>query len=621
MSTAVRRRRIGLAIGGALLLTLVVLALLAIPLLGVRADAETARTELVAAADALRDGDVETAAERITKARSSADDADERANGFGADVWRLVPVAGGAVADMRNLVSALDDATAVAEIGVEVYASVSGEDATLFQDERIDLPTLATVLDAVEAAAPRLRDAEAALEAVDGTTPFVGEAVSDARADALERVAPVADTLDVLESLVPVLPDALGASGERRYVVAMLNQAEMRYSGGTPLALSIMTARDGAIDLVQRADISLGGQYQWKAVRGNNRFHRDGPQRLGNATFAPSWSVSGEELLRAWKAATGQRAHGVVAVDVEALARLIKITGPLEIPGYGRFTGDNLVERLIGSYDRYTPEEHDAMNATLIPAFHDRLFSNDELVEKLQSLKASADGRHFALYFRDRDFQDAIKDIGLGGQLAPSEEGPLGVFTQNTVASKVDFWHRHTLTYDIKLSEDGTATGHMTLRVHNDTPPYADEGQDPREGYRTRWANMTVAFFMPKGAEVPRATVQGRELVPHVGKFRGRSFFYRHMMLRPGATGEVTADFRLPDAVTVADDGTLSYRLTLEPHPLVNPQTVRVSVRLPEGYAATSLPEGWSRTGDGELKYSVDALDETPSWEIVAAPR
>ena len=48
-----------------------------------------------------------------------------------------------------------------------------------------------------------------------------------------------------------------------------------------------------------------------------------------NATFSPYWSHSGEELLRAWEARFGQKADGVVAVDLQALARLMALTGPV----------------------------------------------------------------------------------------------------------------------------------------------------------------------------------------------------------------------------------------------------------------------------------------------------
>jgi hypothetical protein len=91
---------------------------------------------------------------------------------------------------------------------------------------------------------------------------------------------------------------------------------------------------------------------RWSKVPGNY-FHYPGPIRVLNSTFAPSWSVSGEELLRGWDAATGDRYDGVVAVDMVAISRLFAVTGGITVPGHGRLTADNFVEKTVGSYDDY----------------------------------------------------------------------------------------------------------------------------------------------------------------------------------------------------------------------------------------------------------------------------
>ena len=52
--------------------------------------------------------------------------------------------------------------------------------------------------------------------------------------------------------------------------------------------------------------------------------------------MAPSWPIAGEEPLNAWRSLRGRNMSGLVAVDVIALARLSEITGPMEVPGYGR---------------------------------------------------------------------------------------------------------------------------------------------------------------------------------------------------------------------------------------------------------------------------------------------
>ena len=89
----------------------------------------------------------------------------------------------------------------------------------------------------------------------------------------------------------------------------------------------------------------------WRKVQGNP-FHR-GPIRVALGGMAPSWPIAGEETLNAWRSLRGRNMSGLVAVDVIALARLSEITGPMEVPGYGRVDSTNLVETLVGSYDDY----------------------------------------------------------------------------------------------------------------------------------------------------------------------------------------------------------------------------------------------------------------------------
>ena len=137
---------------------LVGLGLLARPLSQVQPEAELARGELGAAEDALRGQDLDGAKAHIARAREHVDAASSRLNGFGADVWRLVPVAGGAVTDARHLVNALDQATSVAEIGTDVYPDVMMND-TLVQDGRVDLEQLDQILASVKQAGLHLRAA------------------------------------------------------------------------------------------------------------------------------------------------------------------------------------------------------------------------------------------------------------------------------------------------------------------------------------------------------------------------------------------------------------------------------------------------------------------------------
>ena len=91
-------------------------------------------------------------------------------------MWRWVPVAGGAVKDVRHLVGALDEATSMAEIGTEVYPDLMQSDS-LVQNTQVDLDQLDAILDELNRPGQHLRAASDDLDAVDGSTPFVGDKI------------------------------------------------------------------------------------------------------------------------------------------------------------------------------------------------------------------------------------------------------------------------------------------------------------------------------------------------------------------------------------------------------------------------------------------------------------
>ena len=613
-------RRLWVA-GGLLVLTVVLLALLVLPLLSVKSDAEAAKAELTAALDALSRDDHAAASEHVASARAHVDAASDDATGFSGDLLSHLPFAGTAVADVRHLVDALDDAVSLGEIGVDVYPSVAGKQATLFRGERLDLATLATVIGSVREAGGHLEDADASLDKVSGSTPLIGDTITANRDLAAAEVAPMADAYARVEPMLDDLPAMLGANGERTYLIAMLNPAELRYSGGATLAFAPMTWDAGRLELGESIDLNsnprLYDPITWPNVRGNT-FHGDSAIRMRNATFAPSWSVAGEELLRAWKSATGVDYDGVLAVDVVTLAALFGATGPVDVPGLGELTGDNLVETLIASYDDFYPDPsaQDELTAGIIPAFKDKLLGGGDYVTKGRVLKQAADGRHFALYFREPDVQDGIAAVGLDGDLAEPDGDYLGVFTQNTNGSKVDYYQRRSVTDEITLDADGDAHHQLEVELHNDTPPYTAPVPDPRSWYFTRWAGVFLSVFVPDGAQVDRASFGGQPWDGRLRNFREHDYLVDGKLMAPASRTQFTASYRVPAAAS-AGAGQLAYRLSLDPQGLVIPQQLDLTVRLPEGYTATSVPEGWTVDGT-TLSFTTDALVASQEWEIVA---
>lgn len=592
----------------------VAMAVLAQPLLSARHEATQAQSDLQAAKAALSAKDLPTARADIRSARAHVDAANAHAHGFGANVWSAVPVAGGAVDDARHLIDALTETTSVAETGVKVYPMISGNGSQLVRGQRIDMGVLRTVVAQTAAIGDHLDSALADINEVKGTTPFVGDSATRARDTALSYLLPVKKSYDKAGPLVKSLPSIVGAQGPKTYLLAMLNPAELRYSGGGALSFTTMRFDHGVATFggsVNNDDIHAQGAYQrWKPVPGNV-FHQPGPTRVTNATLSPWWSVSGEELLRGYQQAyPAQHLDGVIGIDLQALAQVFQITGPVELAHFGTITADNLVRTLAGSYGDFESflVRHQ-LNAELVPAFRQKFFEGGQMSDKLKALVDSAQGRHFFTFFRNARVEHRFSRVGLSGDLSPTNHDYVGVFTQNLNGSKVDYWQQRSVDSRVRLHPNGSASVHLQVTVTNGSPPYVLPIPDPKSGYTTRYLGTALGVFLPHHARLGAVTVDGAPYhptvrIPRVAGVHNRRYFARSMMLDSGQSSTVEVTYRVPNAAQLSSASAMTYKLDVDPQDLVVPETLKVSLSWPSGWAPTSaLPAGWQSTGSHTAGY------------------
>lgn len=602
---------------------MVVLALLAVPFLRAPSHAQTARAELEAAKAALSSGDFATAADAVERARHHADEVQDAMQGAGGDIWARVPVLGGPVSDARHLGDALDHLTSVAEVAVEAWPQVNGDRSTLLSDGRVHLPTLERLSDQVATVSDELAAASADLDQVEADSVVGGRRLADVRDEAMGLVTPARDGIDALAPVIDTLPGLLGSENERKFVIAMLNPSELRYSGGAVLALSLLTTENGRFDVSPAFDSAESPAffrpYYWLKVKGNP-FHR-GRQSVQTATYAPSWPVSGNELLNAFRSLRGRPGAGVIALDTVALGRLLEFTGPLEVPGYPTLTSENFVFETVGNYDAHPdPIERRGLNKALAPAFTGALLEPVDAVEKLMAIHELAQARHFAVYFRDPVPQKAFADLGLAGDLPDTEHDYIGVFTQNTNISKADYWQRRSVTSKVMLRANGSARVRMRIAIHNDSPPPAPGAYEQRgQSYTTRWNGMSVAAFLPMGADLLSARLDGNAVPFTPRQYFGRPFVRRTIDFPPQSRRTYALVYDVPAAAVVGDDGELTYRLDATPQGMVDPQALKVSVQWPKGYDVDELPEGWTRSGPGRAAYDNPGLVTQPSFSITGS--
>jgi hypothetical protein len=226
------------------------------------------------------------------------------------------------------------------------------------------------------------------------------------------------------------------------------------------------------------------------------------------------------------------------------------------------------------------------------------------------------------VYSRDVRTEEGIVNGGVGGNLSSTSHDYLGVFTQNVNGSKADYWQRRRVSSHVQLYPDGTARERAVIRVGNPAPPYKLPTTDPRAGYVTRWLGFSVATFLPRETTVKSFSVDGRELAhpnvvtPTVPTVYNRPYLLHTMMLAPDKTARLVARYRAQGVADVAADGDLLYHLDMDPQGLVNAQTNRVTLRIPDGYHFGTLPVGWSQTSSSEAVLGPMALTRSMTWSV-----
>ncbi len=613
VSSPPRRRRFrrGRVIGLLLLLLVLVvvaLAVAAIPLLHARSEAKAAEGDLSEAHTALSAHQLGTARQAVSAAESHISSAQHDANGFGGDVWSHVPVFGSAVTDARHLVDALDEATQVASLGVKAYSGATGPHSKLITGSTVDLPALEKLSATVSSIGPHLTAAQADVASIKANAPFLGSKIGTLRDEASSQLTSAQNSYQTFQPLLQQMPKVLGADGPRQYLIAMMNPSEQRYSGGATLTMSMLHFSQGKISFGQSYSVAEVEHLQpflhWPRVHGNTLLSKS-DRRLTAATFSPWWQVSGEELSRAWQAQTGQRPNGVFAIDLQALAGLFRLTGPVQVPGYGQLTADNLVSTLAGSYSQFQdPVQRHALNLAIIPAFRSRFMSGGKFVQKGQLLRTEAEARHVALYFRDRGAEKAFAGLGFSGNLSTTPQDYIGVFSQNLNGSKTDYYQHRVVSSEVHLRADGSAADHLHVTITNAAAPYSLPGLDPQTGYATSWLGASIGVFLPNHPVVGRVAANGKPFKAHLHKTQvpfvhNRPYFHHGIMLDAGQSATIDARYVVPQAAVVNSDGTMTYRLDVDPQDLVVPETLRVAITWPQGWSPTSLPSGWHSTSGG----------------------
>lgn len=419
---------------------------------------------------------------------------------------------------------------------------------------------------------------------------------------------PLEDALTILS----IVPQLLGADGERSYLLVAQNNQELRPTGGFISGAGLLQLESGKI-----TDLSFSDSYTVDdlaqphppAPAPLRRLMKAGMLLLRDANWWPDFPTSARAIADLYRQDQGQRVDAVVAVDLSMLNLLLQATGPIDVPGYEKqVTSANLQEMMMSYWQapRTSAPGKEGTDwwlhrkdfaADLLSALLPHLMQQatlEDLTTLAQSTGKALDERHLLIYSQVPETQSILNAMGWDGALRPYSGDYLMVVDSNVGFNKVNPNIEQTIDYQVEWKGEGGITATLTLGyrhlVQKPMPAcihesrYGDSYQDLLE--RCYWDYLRV--YVPEGSEVLQ--VLGADGDVEVYEEAGRTVVATSFLLETGQARQIQLTYRpnLPSA-------TSPYGLLVQKQPGTDAVPLRVHVVLPGDVRPTAIsPLGWN---------------------------
>jgi hypothetical protein len=285
--------------------------------------------------------------------------------------------------------------------------------------------------------------------------------------------------LDEFDRLVPVLHEVLGGSGARTYLIEQVNPAELRAGGGFIGTYSLVRADQGTLTLIKSGSASelanprpLPGQPGF--IPQPSPYHEVIPDiswSFLDSNIFPDFSSNAKAALGFVQPRLGTNIDGVISIDYNAVAKMLELTGPLLVPGYG-LTVDassfipQIIQRDIGDSSHY------AIVSALARPLMERVSTlpPDRWPALIGALNVLAAERHLQVYLNNDLAEKEIDRVGWSGSVNPiGAQDYMMEVESNYGGSKANYWvSRH---YTVVLTRAGPWLHHkVTIDLVNATP-------------------------------------------------------------------------------------------------------------------------------------------------------
>jgi hypothetical protein len=325
-----------------------------------------------------------------------------------------------------------------------------------------------------------------------------------------------------------------------------------------------------------------------------NQYGGAGKWRSMNIT--PDFPTASRAALAGWQVLQGETLDGVIAADPFALESILRVTGPTYVPSLDRTLGARNVVRYVTNeaYGRFESAgaRKEVLGDAAEAALARLLTMQGSASERLRAISDAAGAGHLKVYVTEPSMQRALQRTGAGGALQAIPPGDLlAVYVNNGSASKIDFYIRRRVDYEVRLGGSLEAFGTTSVTLENHAPTEGrpivvgpiDDPLNPGDPPGVAGDEVHVlSTWCPAECPLVGAERDAHTIRVFEGSEAGRRFYYDYSRLPSGDSSTFRAITKRV-GVWEGDLSSGSYRLTILPQTTIIPTRFHVRIVAPEG--------------------------------------
>lgn len=325
----------------------------------------------------------------------------------------------------------------------------------------------------------------------------------------------------LISSFEEIVPIKSGQS--KTYLVVLQNSAELRPTGGFIGSYALVNFQDGKFTGYKIYDIySADGQLRGHIAPPDEILHFLGQPSwyMRDANWAADWPLTAKRLEWFLEKETGVTVQGVVALNLGAVQKILKATGPLTLSDKQEtVTAENLFDRA-----EFASEINFFAGSTQKPQF---------LASVAQAIFAKVTGQHdldwtilgrelqqavlekeIMIYLDSPTAFRAVRENGWTGSIATDQcdtksKNCLMLVEANLGANKANYFIRRNIRIDSQIDKAGETETTIILKYRNESPSSSWPGGDYKNYLRflVPLGTKLVSFDLRDGREASLSSV------------------------------------------------------------------------------------------------------------------